>query len=94
MINPADNAEYADELRLIALRLLQDATDALEDADGSIDPAEVVSVLFSATATAFRLAMDTWDASAEDALHQWQMLTAAVAFEIVEKGAQEKVVLH
>jgi len=38
--------------------------------------------------------MDTWDASAEDALHQWQMLTAAVAFEIVEKGAQEKVVLH
>lgn len=94
MINPADDVEYAEELRAIALRLLQEATEALEAEDGSIDPAEVVSVLFSATAAAFRLAMDTWGASAEDALHQWQVLSAAGAFQIVEKGAQEKVVLH
>ena len=94
MINPADNAEYANELRAIALKLLEEATEALEAEDGSIDPAEVVSVLFSATATAFRLAMDTWGASGEDALRQWQMLTASVAFEIVKQSQKEKVVLH
>ena len=94
MIDPANDQTYTDELRGIALRLLQEATDALEAEDGSIDPAEVVSVLFSAATTAFKLAMDTWGADASEAVKQWRLLTKAAASEIAAHGAKEKIVLH